>query len=262
MASAAVMSPPRQPSDDPPLPTPVMRLESIFERTSASPEAMHLSTPFGEQQQRHHHQQQQQQYQQQKQQQNQQQHRGNAVADMRGRDASPPPHNSHNAARAASASPSPEPRARSASSGSGSDGDEAAADATAGRAFRAGTARRSPFGGAASMSLDAGPLLSPAPGESFNDGGGGGGGGYRLAGVGRGVGGRSPSPLRCFQQPAAWGTLTRDRRRGSTAVSMSIVREAAPHGARAAPNGGGGRPRGRARSSSVLRAPSGEHPGC
>lgn len=91
--------------------------------------------------------------------------------------------------------------------------------------------------------------MSPAPPSV--------GGGYRLAG-----GGRSPSPLRRFSTggPGAGSGAARAaqlRRRDSTAVSMSIERETPPPGNETAP-GQPRRARGRARSTSVHLAPSGE----
>ena len=94
--------------------------------------------------------------------------------------------------------------------------------------------------------------MSPAPPSI--------GGGYRLAG-----GGRSPSPLRRFSTggPGAGSGAARAaqlRRRDSTAVSMSIVRETPPQGGAGAAPGQPRCARGRARSTSVHLAPSGAGP--
>ena len=255
MASAAAMRPSRNSrhhADDIPPQTPVMRLESIFERTTSESPPLLVGkpaaavTPFGSQHQAW----------QTAQRAGPGRESGTAVDQKR--DVSPPPRDSAAAptsgdtARQHTASPSPEPLDISSSGSSGDENESLSApdgrqpaDRRTQRPHTPASARLSPLGGAVSMSLDPGPLRSPAPPGAAA---GAITGGYRLAG-------RSPSPLRRFERaasPAASAFDALRRRRDSSAVSMSIVREVAP----------GGRAGSRARSGSMLCAPSGvpSHP--
>lgn len=154
MASAAVMSPTQQHrhTDADPLPTPVLRLDSIFERTGASPQLgstlRHGDDTLRTASSRR------------------QRSSSSGSSDASGsRDASPGPgpRGENGAAGAGGAdaqtelSPSPKPQGGSAaSSDAGSPSPDAASEVgslpQAGDS--AGAARRSPFGGAVSMSLD------------------------------------------------------------------------------------------------------------
>lgn len=319
MASVLVMSPGRDARQlgDPPLQTPIMRLESIFERTSASPQPKFTFPQRGRwadssaaPERRHG------------------LGRGNSDASG-GPGSSSKPRSGSNAASASGAadaaesSPSPEPRAGSdASSDASSSSVSPSPDAVSevgplpDTGFLAAAARRSPFRGAASMSLDqvlktrnslskslsvrrvlsrwtshamlVQDRLTDTAIESLNacrasehvfwtkkDSPASNshldqvppvppttGGGYRVAG-----GGRSPSPLRRFpgagpgaNSGAGPGANSASaaalRRRDSSAVSMSIMRETPlpPDLAAGQPQRAGSR----ARSSSVMRAPSGE----
>jgi hypothetical protein len=154
MATALVMSPSRSGShrDDDALQTPVLRLDSIFERTSSSPQLPAASERQGHAQPAAAS--------------GDLQHTSSGVSDMPGARGAIPEPAAADSGRAASAvganvrfeaSPSPDPRAGSdASTAGGSPSPDAVSEvgSLTRTAASAGAARRSAFWGAASMSVD------------------------------------------------------------------------------------------------------------